>query len=218
MPLIPPPAGLTLRPLGHWELRTTTPTPGIALDGLQQYIHRENRVWRNRYQVLGSWFNANQDAYLAWLDDLKGPANTFNLPICNRGMGTTAILFATEGGDFLTDTGDFLVWDGGPEPTVLVTAPAGATLLQLSSPDGELVDVGLMFTVNGFAYRVAANTAGTIRVNPPLREAITSGTAVNFISPQITVKLDGDGAASQAHQFSQIGAPQVLSVIEAFDR
>jgi hypothetical protein len=189
------------------------------LDGRQQRVYRETRTWRNSYQVLGAWFDRNQELYEVFLDQLKGPVNTFNLPIKNRGPETTGeTLFVTQSGSFWTEGGDFVVLDGDPNPVVTTTAPARATQITLDGIDGLVLQPGTFFSANDFAYRVATNTDGTITFNPPLREAIAADAVLEVKDPKIRVQLDGDAAADAAHQFSQIGAPQVLNVIEAFDR
>lgn len=221
MPVITPPPGFALQPLGRWELRTNTISSGLGLDGRQQYIRRENRTWRNRYQVLGAWFDSGQEKYDAFLDQLHGAANTFDLPVPNRWIGSESVpLFVTVDGDFeFDDSGtSMLVLDGSIAPVVAVDAPVRATVLTLSGPDGEAMGIGWVFSVNSFLYRVATNTAGVITFNPPLRAAVTASTVLQVQQPKIRVRLDGDGAAAAAHSFSQMGAPQILNVVEAFER
>lgn len=222
MTLITPPAGLRLRELGRWALRTNTPTSGVWLDGRQQFIRRESRTWRNSYQVLGAWFNGNQGAYEAFLDDLHGPANTFNLPVRNLWIGSASeVLFVTLDGEFEFEPSadNILVLDGTIAPVVAVTAPVSATALTLvSGADAAAVQPGFMFSVNSFLYRVASKSGNVIRFNPPLRAAVNSGTGLQMQAPTIRVRLESDAAAQSAYEFSQIGAPHVLNVVEAFDR
>jgi hypothetical protein len=222
MTLITPPSGLRLRQLKRWAFDLSTPTSGRGLDGRQQFIRRESRTWRNSYQVLGAWFDGNQGAYEAFIDDLHGPANTFNLPVRNQFIGSASeVLFVTLDGEFEFETGanNILVLDGTTAPIVDVTAPVSASVITLvTGADAAALFPGWVFSVNSFLYRVAANDAGVIRFNPPLREAIPAGTVLEVQNPTILVRLESDSAAMAAYEFSQIGAPHVLNVIEAFDR
>lgn len=234
MALIDVPSGLALYALNNWRLRTMTPTPGPGLDGRQQWMFRENRVWMNKYSVERAWDDQNEGAYLAFLDDLKGAVNSFLLPIYNRTpnyldaaelwreMGYTEAQIAEgrtyyDDGSRFSDRSGFALPDGA-DPIFGADAPVGATLVTLLGAVGELLWIGAGFSVDGFYYRVAANTAGAVRINPPLRQAITAGTVALVGVPQIRVKLENDEAVKAAHDISRLSAPYSLSVIEAFDR
>lgn len=234
MALITRPAGVTFQEAGRWRLDTTTPTTGRALNGRSQTFYAENRVWMNTYQVVGAWFDENEGEYMAFLDDLYGPANRFALPIYNRTPSSLdlAALWEAAGvsdadiargyieysdGTHFDDGTGFSLPDGA-DPVVAADALAGATTITLQGLVAELLWVGAGFSVDGFYYRVAENNGGVVRFNPPLRAAISAGTVAKVSVPEIHVKLMDDDAARAAHEFSQIGGPYYLSVMESFDR
>jgi len=217
MPNIAAPGALKLRQMVNWRLSTTTASSGMGLDGRQQFIRRENRTWVCSYTVLEAW--DNRGAYLAWLDNLAGAANTFTLPVPNFSlMASGTVLFLNEDGDFVTEDGDFLVV--GINQDVVLTAPAsaGASQITVSATNGLLMQPGVVFSRNDFLYRVASQAAGVVQINPPLRGAIANGATLFVTNPKIRVRLADDAAGVAAHEFSQMHAPYTLSVIEAFDR
>ncbi|NVK57328.1 MAG: hypothetical protein HWE26_17125 [Alteromonadaceae bacterium] len=237
MSVIPLPSPLIYRPVEHWRLRTSTTSPGAGLDGRQQWIFRENRVWRGRYHVIYAWgTSATQGAYLAFLDEVRGAANTFSLPVPNgltpsAAMGQAAFLRSLGVSEAEISAGYLSYGDGTqfsdgtgfalPEavnPAAAADAPVGARIIQLSGTLGEVLAVGAVFSINDFLYRVAANDSGTVTFNPPLRTALTAGDAVEVNAPKIRVRFVDDAAAEAAHEFASYGAPFFLDVIEAFDR
>lgn len=231
MALIDVPAGLQFYCTGNWRLTTTTPTPGVSLNGRRQMFYAENRVWAAKYAVERAWDDRNEGEYLAFLDDLFGPANRFTLPIYNRTpssldldwlwreIGISEADIAAGHTHFSDETGfsdgsGFALPDGA-DPVFGADAAVGATTVTLTGLVAEILWVGAGFSVNGFYYRVAENTAGVMRINPPLRAAITAGTVAKVGVPEIQVQFVDDEAAKAAHEFSQIGGPYTLSVIEA---
>ncbi|WP_158966261.1 hypothetical protein [Chachezhania sediminis] len=237
MSVIPLPSPLVYRPVEHWRLRTLTATPGPGLGGRQQFIFRETRVWRGVYQVVYAWgSSATEGAYLAFLDEVRGAANTFSLPVPNgltltsltertaflRGLGVSEAeiaaghLFYDDGTGFSDGTGFAL--PEAEDPVIAADAPVGARIVQLSGTLGAVLSVGAGFSINAFYYRVSANDGGTVTFNPPLRAAVTAGDPVNVNAPKIRVRFVDDAAAESAHAFASYGAPFYLDVIEAFDR
>jgi len=219
MALISPPAGLRLRAAGHWRLATSTGTPGRGLDGRQQFLRRENRIWVNDYLVLDCWTRAGLGRYLAFLDQLHGPANSFLLPVCNRALAAPGeVLFVTEGGEFATESGDFLTVGAVRDVAVTAAATAGAAVVTVSALDAYLMEPGVVFSHAGWLHRVASRSGGTIRFNPPLRAGIAEAAVLSLDAPQIRVRLADDAAAEEAHAVGEIGGPHVLRVEEAFER
>lgn len=234
MALITRPANVIFQEAGRWRLSTTTPATGRALNGRRQTFYAESRVWMNTYLVDKAWFDENEGEYLAFLDDLFGPANRFTLPIYNRTpssldltwlwreIGISEADIAAGHTHFSDETGfsdgsGFALPDGA-DPVFGADAAVGATTVTLTGLVAEILWVGAGFSVNGFYYRVAENTAGVMRINPPLRAAITAGTVAKVGVPQIQVQFVDDEAAKAAHEFSAIGGPYTLSVLEAFER
>lgn len=218
------PSSIQLRQLGQWELKTTTTSGGMGLDGRTQRIRRENRTWMCSYQVLDAWgARAGWGAYMAFLDQLQGAANTFNVivPNINTFIPTAAEnLFLFDGDNMGFEPGEdnAVVFDGDPNATTSSSAAAGDKIVQTTAEDGEAIEVGAFFSHNDFLYRVHDNTSGALSFNPPLRANIASGQTLQVLTPTIRVRLPDDSAASQAHQFSAWGEPYILTIEEAFER
>lgn len=225
MPLITIPSGVSVRPVQHLRLRTRTASPGPGLDGRRQWLSRESRVWVGAWQVLGGWTPGATawGGWLAFLDDVRGPLNTFVLPVPRYGRTPFAAagetLFVTDGsGGFLHDDVSGFVMGAG-NPTVTTNTPAGATVLAMTGLTGEVLRVDAGFSIDSFYYRVAANSpAGTIRINPPLRAAVTAGAAIEVGAPTIRVRFSDDAAAARAHAFDAVGGAYTIEAEEAFER
>ena len=224
MTTITVPSSIKLKQVSQWALTTTTTSGGMGLDGRTQRIYRENRTWACTYIVLDAWGKrAGWGAYMAFLDQLKGAANTFTVgvPNINQILPTSAEnLFLFDGNNMAFDTGtnNAIVFDGGPNPETSADAAAAASIIQTTDADGQLLEVGGHFSHNDFLYRIFNNDDGAISFNPPLRAAIASGQTLQVLNPKIRVRLSDDSAAASAHQFSQWGAPYTLTLIEAFER
>lgn len=224
MALVTVPAALRFNETAHWRLRTLTPTTGPALDGRQQFLTRENRVWEGSYEVRGAW-DQIQGQYLGFLDLLQGAANTFLVPVSNFSavlppLGGFLFVLDDAGAEFAYDTADVIgmaVLDDA-NSTVTTAAPVGSTLLRLEGVNGIYLLPGAYFTANNFLYRVAANDEGTVKINPPLREAIVAGAALEVRDPKIRVRLISDEVAAEAHKFARRRGPYSISVMEAFER
>jgi hypothetical protein len=219
------PSSITLRQLGQWELKTTTTSGSMGLDGRTQRISRENRTWMCSYQVLDAWgARAGWGAYMAFLDQLQGAANTFNVTVPNINQllptATENLFFFDGNGNmgFQSGTDNAVVFDGDPNPETSADAAAGAKIVQTTDTDGKAIEIGCHFSHNDFLYRVHANNDGALSFNPPLRTAIASGQTLQVLTPAIRVRLPDDSAASQAHQFSAWGEPYILTLVEAFER
>lgn len=224
MALITLPGGMRFAQRTHWRLQTRTPSSGMGLDGRQQFLTREARSWSCSYQVEGGW-DASADGawggWLAFLDDLRGPLNSFLLPVPNARTPYAApgeVVFVTDwNGGFLYENGSgFVVGEG--DPVAAADAPAGATILQLTGMSGDFLRRDAMFSISGWLHRVAENTDGTVRFNPPLRAPVTAGTTVKVGAPRVRVRLPSDEAAESAHAFSQLRGLYTLDVVEAFER
>lgn len=230
------PSGLLVNGDTQPRLVVSGTTAGRGLDGRQQTIFRENRYWSLTYQVLRAWGN-NAGPLLAFLDDAQGSVGSFNMPVSNtrtpRYDGTLygyalslglSEAEARQGAIYVPPPADGLPWSWLPLPehnqtTSVISAVAGASLLILSGYIGAQLRVGSYFSVNDFLYRVADKDGlGTVRFNPPLREPITAGQAIEINNPRIRVTFADDAAQQAAHDAAQWGGPFTLSVVESFER
>ncbi|MCB5199018.1 hypothetical protein LGQ03_07180 [Loktanella sp. TSTF-M6] len=221
------PSGLRLAAQTQWRLVTNTTTSGRGLDGRQQFVSNESRYWAATYAVSKAWQRrATWGAFLAFLDALDGPSNTFTIALNDpnspvpEGSTDGAVHFVFEGGQAVYDTtsGDAIILDPNPNPTVATSAPEGATIIQGAGVDTDLLIPGAVFSHNDFMYRVQFVNSGAIKFSPPLRATIAAGQRLDVRDPTIRVRLADDKAAERAHQFGQKGGVFLLDVVEAFDR
>lgn len=233
MTVITWPSGLRLSGGGDWHLAVNSGTPGRGLAGHQQIIARENRTWQCDLR-LGVVDAAMVPIWQAFVDDLFGMAHRISLPVCNawrpRIPGEVTyyypdiatpdqILYGVEHSDaalFGDDVGYAL--PGVRDPVTVGAVPAGATILTLEGETAALLGVGAFFSVDGFLHRVAANAAGVIRFNPPLRVAVADGTEINVSATRIICRLASDDAGRLRTGLKLRGEPMQVSVVEAFDR
>lgn len=230
------PAGYIVQEETPPRLVVTTTSPGRGLDGRQQGVTRENRYWAIDYQVFGAW-GRNAGPLLAFLDDAQGSAVSFNMPVSNtRTPRYDGTLYgyakslglsedeARQGAIYVPPPAEGLPWSWLPLPehnqtTSIIPAVAGASLLILSGHIGSQLQVGSFFSANDFLYRVADRDGmGTVRFNPPLREPITAGQAIEINNPRIRVTFADDAAQQAAHDAAQWGGPFTLSVVESRER
>jgi len=229
------PSTLIARETGHWRLRTSTFTPGRALDGRQQFIGVENRTWEVAYHVSNAW-DGLTGTYLAFIDQVRGATTSFLVPVANAWTttyGGDPAAFWTSVGISATEISDgFIRWSDGTtfsdgtgwalpdhgDPVVLFPAPAGSSRIRLHGYLGRNLAVGAYFAVNNFLYRVQSNTDGDIRFNPPLREAVVVGDVAVVNAPKARVRFGSDEDYMAALDIGQYYAPFKLAFVEAFDR
>lgn len=235
MTIIDWPVGLPLFDATDFSLTGSTPSSGQALDGREQLVWRENRVWQARLTLAA--LRGTQVLILrAFADQIRGRYGKFRVPICNRhttryfgdpnafwaGIGITPTEISegftrySDGTTFSDGTG-FALPDYG-DPVFRSAAPVGATRVFLDGYLGRHVSVGAHFTVNGFLYRVASNSDGDLRINPPLREAVTVGTTALINNPSVVVRLQSADGLRVTENHNRITPPISFDVIEAFDR
>lgn len=235
MTIINWPSGIRPRG-GNWHLSVSSGTAGRGLAGHQQIIARENRFWQCDLGVVidQPW---HAPIWQAFVDDLMGMAHRIRLPVCNLwrpvvagaetyhypdiGITPEQLLHGVEYSDLaLFDDGAGFDLPGIRDPRTAAAAPAGATILPLVGETAALMAVGCYFSVEGYLHRVAANEAGTIRFNPPLRQAVAAGVEINVSSPKIICRLadDAGGRLALDQRIGWRGASVTVSVVEAFDR
>ena len=93
--------------------------------------------------------------------------------------------------------------DGSGSPaayTASASAALRATTMTISGTSDVPVVAGMLFSIahtnwGKRVYRVMSKSGGTITFVPPLREAITSGTALDFNTPTCTMKRVGEASS-----------------------
>lgn len=233
MTVIDWPSGVRLTG-GNWHLAVSSGTPGRGLSSHQQIIMRENRFWQCDLSIQMMGIGV-APVWQAFVDDLFGMANRIRFPVCNVfrpripgqetyhypdiGVTEAQLLHGVEYSDLaLFDDGVGFALPEIRDPRTTASAPAGATILPLTGETATLLAPGAFFSVNGFLYRVAGNAAGTIRFNPPLREAIAEDVEINVSSPKIICRLANDDGGRLTLNRQWRGEPITVPVVEAFDR
>jgi len=122
----------------------------------------------------------------------------------------------SDGTNFSDGTGFAL--PGYDEPTVSANGSAGASAIQLDGYIGRNLSVGSFFSINDFLYRVEANVDGAVTFNPPLREAVTVGQAVDVSVPKIRVRLRDNDGWRVFQNYGFYSSAMTFSVVEAFER
>jgi len=224
MAAIAVPGSLTLRQMENWRLVTETRSPGRGLDGWQQFITTENRSWACTYRVDDAWeWGGSSGAYMAFLDQLRGPAGTFSIPVPNfnrGGYGLTGPLFVFNASNMAFEDGqpNALVLNGDADLLVAVAAPAGAQIIQTQGGGAAVLQPGSFFSWADYLYRVQSVSGAAVTFNPPLRSPVSIGTKLSVNTPKIRVRLPDDEAAAAAHKFSAFQGDYMLTVVEAFQR
>jgi hypothetical protein len=214
--------------------QTRTSAPG--LDGRQQFVTTENRVWRGSVSVAA--FDVDQlGAWLGFAADLGGRGGVFALPVPDPlridpvDDGGPGFLLSAGYTQAQIDAGQ-VAFSGGElfaggegfalaafaDPVAGQLADIGAAALQLSGILAQMVRVGSVFSINGYLHRVTAADGGALRFAPPLRAAVAAGAVVNMIAPQIFVRLVDDAGAPQSLDLGGYMAGFDLQLVEVFAR
>ncbi|MDI3335861.1 hypothetical protein QKW60_05550 [Defluviimonas aestuarii] len=218
-----------------WRLSGFTQSPGRAMDGREQFVWRENRVWRATI-TLPALRGSKVSTLRAAVDQMRGRFVRISIPVCNRYTtryrGDPVAFYASVGitaqqisagylrysdGTTFSDGAGFALPDY-QEPVAMYAASAGASRIKLHGYLGRHLSVGAYFTINNFLYRVQSNDDGDIRFNPPLREAVLAGASVDVSNPTTHVRLESDDEFRVAENHNRITSQVTFDVVEAFDR
>lgn len=219
---------------GHsWHLAVSSGTPGRGLGGHQQIIFRENRYWQCDLKIV-PLRRRQIPTWQAFVDELCGMANPIRLPLCNvwrprpaggsfnyeaAGLDPEEIANGVRFSDTaFFDDGSGWSFPGVPDPSIAQAAPAGATILRMTGPTVAMLQPGVMFTIDGYLYRIAGRSGQQVRFNPPLRQDVASGVQVNISAPYVIVRLADDDQARAFVNAERWTDAMTVSVVEAFDR
>lgn len=229
------PSDLPLFDEVEWTLIGSTPGPGLALSGREQFLWRENRSWRGRL-TLAPLRRDRIMALRALGDELRGRYGRVAVPVCNRytrrysgdlaaflaSAGVSAPQQAAGGLTFSDgasfDDGALFALPSHEPPVARQDTPAGAVLIDLDGFLGTYLAVGAYFSHDGYLYRVSANAGGSVRFAPPLRAAIAAGARVEVSAPVIVVRLAGDDGLRVPDPHGRLTGKITVEVMEAFDR
>lgn len=209
---------------------------GPGLDGSEQIVYSENRVWIGEV-VLPDLTRDQALVARAFGDRLRGRANAWRMPLINKGtpryLGDEQAFFSEIGvpaddvarGHILFDDG--ASFDDGAgfalpdheEPTVSAAATIGADVIQLDGYLGRNLAVGAFFSdVLDYAYRVVENVDGQVTFNPPLRAALAIGDRIEVSAPYIQVRLADQKQLRVLQEYCEYGRSLKVQVTERLKR
>ena len=210
-------------------------SPGPGLDGVEQIVTTENRIWQGEI-TLAPLVGDDVALWDAFLDQLDGRRGVFDLPVPNlfkidagasdaefqASIGLTAAQIAA-GRTGFSDSSQFSDGTGFAlptysEPTARDAAAVGATSVYITGSTSSIIKVGSKFSVNNFLYRVSANASGMLSFTPPLREAIPAGTALSMTAPTIRLRLQEDDGGRVPHLPGNVKTGVSISVVEVLAR
>jgi hypothetical protein len=171
---------------GITQLAATSGGPfwGLELGGVTLNTREKMKAWR---------------AVEAMSDN---GATSFVVPLCDRGNQPFLNPRRTDG-----FTGDKVFSEGTSWTISEITATASAaalraTELTLASYSGGATLVGgehftiVHPTLGARLYRIGSVSGATITIRPPLREAISSGTVLDFDNARCVMRVEGDMSAA----------------------
>lgn len=207
-----------------YHIDWTSRGAGIGLSGHEQVIGSGTGVWRFVFQLQVEPDPDRLRRFEALVSEMRGRLNTAAIPLFDRYAYDQTVAPQQQPWEDGTWHTDGTGWTDGSavQPMVTVgTTQAGASQLtvELSNPPRPPFRVGDLFTVNGFLYRVVRrNGGGWVKFEPPLREAIPAGTALETAPITVHAKFATDGEGERARDLLSWGEPVTLTFVEDFDR
>lgn len=209
---------------------------GPGLDGGEQTVYSENRVWMGQV-VLPDLTQGDALIARAFGDQLRGRANVWRMPIINNGtpryLGDEQAFYAEIGvpaddvaRGYIPYHDDAAFADGSgfalpdhEEPTVSAAAAIGAEVVQLDGYLGRNLAVGAFFAdALDYAYRVVENLDGQVRFNPPLRAPVVVGDRIEVTAPHIQVRLADKKQMRIFQEYCDYGRSLKVQVTERLER
>jgi len=228
------PAGLHLRH-AQFSLSGASSTPGPGLDGRTQVLFSENRVWMASLVFPPLSERAARLATVVG-DMLRGRVNVLRVPVSNRGLATfhgdLAAFYEARGyspqeiAQGYVPFGDGVEFDDGTgfaladpaDPVAFEAVAAGAVQISLRNDQGGSLGPGDYFSIRDFLYRVESNDAGKVRFNPPLRQDVAAGEAVQVNAPRVALRLRDDDGWRVFQDFGRQSREMHVAMVEAFER
>lgn len=216
-----------MRPLDvSYFIQWTSREAGANLQGVPQIISPDIGVWRVDITIPREFDGRRLKDLEATVSEMRGRYNVANLCICDPlkyGSNVNPRQFPFTDGTWFTDGTGFADPSAGSEAITTTAAVAvGASQLTVDLSGPPILPPlrrGDMFSVNGFLYRVVRrNESGWVRFEPPAREAIPSGTALQTDPPHFYGRFIDDSQGQRTRQFLKWGQSITLSFVEAFDR
>lgn len=207
--------------------------PGI--DGREQVLYTENRVWRGSI-VFPPMFGSELALMRSIPTRLRNRAGVLRIPLLNldsprftgdqvefwQSIGVPQVdidrgfIRFANGATFANGAG-FALPDSANE---VLSEPlsVGAVTVKLNSYIGRHLALGDRFSILANLYEVEENNDGNIRFSPPARAHVPTGTLVRVSEPHIDVRLAGNDDWDLVVNMGLYSEPLTVNVVEAFDR
>jgi hypothetical protein len=220
----------------HDNLRLVGQVPGYnpGLDGREQILYTENRVWKGSL-VFPPMFGRELALMRSVPTQLRGRAGVLRVPLLNlaspRFTGNAVEFWQSVGisqvdinrgsitfsdGATFEDGSGFALPDTADELLSEVLSIGDATI-KLNGYVGRHLEVGDRFSILAHLYEVEENDDGRIRFSPPVREQAPAGTLVRVSEPHIDVRLAGTDDWDLVVNLGLYSEPLTVNVVEAFD-
>jgi hypothetical protein len=192
---------------------------GVAFSGVGQDIASDAGVWIASYEQI-SIRNADQvRAWDALAVMLEGRLNPVTIRVCRpqarprlAGFASLTAPVPHSDGAFFSDGAGYVSRVYAAD--VAADAALRATTLQLSKIAAFALEVPNAFSIGEKYYRISkvvaqTATTATVTIWPPLREAVTNGTPLNFDSPVMRARLATANEMRLTLDLNRFAAPTV---------
>jgi hypothetical protein len=191
-----------------------------SVSGATQVVSSDAGIWRATF---GSVIVKSRNEVLAWraIDVLlEGRLGAILLPMCAGYQPRPDDAAELGLYDSIPHSDDaFFSDDSGYQGRVInvhAAAPAAARAVSMSVTVvvAGTIEPGQHFSIGERLYRIRSfnSDTGTMTFRPPLREAVTTGTALNFDSPVGKFRLATDDGMNLELALRRFGSPSVSFV------
>lgn len=175
---------------------------GVALNGVEDVIATDGGgSW---YADLGNADQYTRNRVMAWRafkSAIRYGADPFIFPVCDRRHQPTITIPAVPHSDGTSFSDDTLYLGADGDAELTADAALRATQITISMALARRLIGGERFTIRHptmreRCYQVGklselTDTTATVQFHPPLREAATAGTKIDFQNPRCVMRLDG---------------------------
>lgn len=183
----------------------------IATDGGGRWMISYSGITLDEPDLIRAWS--------AWQGHLAGGVNECLVPLLSVVTAPRPSLghHPMQPSDILTDDALFPTYLRFSSPHIVASVGAAAALrateLQINVTQGSPVKGGEKFSLGTRAYRIIRKVYGNrFLIEPPLREAVSIGTAVNFDWPSVKCRLVPGEGVEPLISFDRMGEASISFV------
>lgn len=190
-----------------------------AVSGVSQVVSSDAGIWKVTLGEIVIRKREHVLAFRAIANLLEGRLGTILVPLCRAYQPISA---DGSGYEAVPHSDDTFFSDGtGYVGTVISVhttsaAPVRAVSFTASVDSGHDIEPGQHFSIGEWLYRVRTydSETGAMTFRPPLREAVSNGTELNFDDPVCRMRLATDSEMDLELSMRRFGSPSV-NFIEA---